>query len=441
MPLDTTGAGVDGGRSIDTATTGQCLRPVPSVWMDELTAREHRSETARSVGADLSSRTNWFQQHPRVVDVVVVLAVFAYNLPIQLGSVPDALWSGTGIVLSVALCAPYLMRRRYPLAVFAAIQAIAFLQILLGVELLVADVMLLLAVYNLAVRARWFVSACAALVSTYWLLVAVVPTMERDHLSIGDVGVLVAVIVWAWTWGRLVQTRRNYVGSLRERAEQLEREKTAEAMIAASTERTRIARELHDIVSHSLSVVVLMSDGAATKVASDPERARKAMLGVRDTGRTAMADMRRMLGVLREDEPGSHTPQPGIGQLDRLVEESVAAGLPVTLETEGDAGSVPASVDLAVFRIVQEALTNVRRHAGPGVTRADVRIRYREDSVEVSIIDDGKGPAGSPFESRTGHGLIGMHERVGAHGGTLRTGARPGGGFEVVASVPKRTEW
>lgn len=387
------------------------------------------------MGAEESGRATWFQQHPRIVDLVVVLAVFAYNLPIQLGSVPDHLWSGTGIVLSAGLCAPYLLRRRHPLGVFAVIQAVAFLQVALGMELLVADVMLLLAVYNVAVRTRWYVSASSAVVLIGWLLVAVVPTMERDHLSIGDVGVLVAVIIWAWTWGRLVQTRRRYIGSLRERAEQLEREKAAEAAIAASTERTRIAREIHDVVSHSLSVVVLMSDGAAAKVDTEPAQAKAAMLGVRDTGRTALADMRRMLGVLRDNEPGSHAPQPGIAQLGRLVEDSVAAGLPVSFTLEGDAEPVPASVDLAVFRIVQEALTNARQHAGPDVTRVDVRIRHRQEAIEVSITDDGRGPVEAE-ERRTGHGLIGMRERVAAHGGTLCTDGRPGGGFTVVATVP-----
>lgn len=403
--------------------------------MGEITPREDRSGAAWSAGAEENSRSNWFQQHPRVVDLVVVLAIFAYNLPIQIGSVPDHLWPGTGIVLSAGLSAPYLLRRRYPLGVFACIQTVAIIQVALGVELLVADVMLLLAVYNLAVRARWYVSAISAAVLIAWLLIAVVPTMARDHLSIGDVGVLVAVIAWAWTWGRLVQTRRRYIDSLRERAVQLEREKETESAIAASTERTRIAREIHDIVSHSLSVVIIMSDGAATKIDTEPVQAKGAMLAVRDTGRTAMADMRRMLGVLRDGEPGSHAPQPGIAQLDRLIEGSVAAGLPVAFSVEGKPGTIPASVDLAVYRIVQEALTNVRRHAGP-VSRVDVRVRHREDAIEVSITDDGKGPVAND-EERTGHGIIGMQERVTAHGGTLRTGARPGCGFEVVAIVPK----
>lgn len=406
--------------------------------MDRSAPREDRSGAIRSAGAEAGGRSNWFQQHPRTVDLVVVLAVFAYNLPIQLGSVPDGLWPGTGVVLSAGLCGPYLLRRRYPLGAFAAVQAVAFVQVLLGIELLAADAMLLLVVYNLAVRSRWYLSAAAAAVAIGWLLVAVGPTMARDHLSIGDVGVLVAVLVWAWTWGRLVQTRRRYIDSLRQRAEQLEREKATEAAMAAAKERTRIAREIHDIVSHGLSVVVVMSDGAAKTVDAAPEQAKTAMLGVRDTGRAALADMRRMLGVLRDDEPGSRAPQPGIAQLDRLVEDSAAAGLPVSFSVAGESGPepIPTSVDLAVFRIVQEALTNARRHAGPGVTRVDVRISHEEDAIEVSVVDDGRGPTGRDADG-TGHGLIGMRERVAAHGGALRTGVRPGGGFEVIASVPK----
>lgn len=410
---------------------------VNSVAMDRLAPCEDRSGAIRFMGDEAGGRSNWFQQHPRTVDLVVVLAVFAYNLPIQFGSVPDDLWSGTGVVLSVGLCGPYLLRRRYPVGAFVAVQTVAFVQVLLGVELMPADLMLLFVVYNLAVKTRWAFSVVATVVTLGWLLAVTVPTMARDHLSVGDVGVLFTIVVWAWTWGFLVQNRRRYIESLRQRAEQLEREKATEAAMAAVTERTRIAREIHDIVSHGLSVVVVMSDGAAKTVDSAPEQAKTAMLGVRDTGRAALADMRRMLGVLRNDEPGSRAPQPGIAELDRLVEDSAVAGLPVSFSVAGESGvePIPTSVDLAVFRIVQEALTNARRHAGPEVTRVDVRIAYQEDTIEVSVVDDGKGPAGC---DGTGRGLIGMRERVAAHGGVLRTGARPGGGFEVVASLPKR---
>lgn len=406
--------------------------------MDGGTAGRDRGGGALPGGGEERGRGTWFRQHPRLIDLVVVLAIFAYNLPIQFGSVPEGLWPGTSLALSVALCAPYLWRRRRPLLVYACIQAAALVQIGLGVGLLVADVLLLLAVYNLAVRMRWQVSAAAAAVTVAWLLIAVGPALSLGHLSIGDVGVLVAVIAWAWTWGRLVQTRRRYIGSLHERAEQLEREKAAEATMAATAERTRIAREIHDVVSHSLSVMVVMSDGAATTIDAEPAGSKTAMLAVRDTGRTALADMRRMLGVLRDGEPGSRAPQPGIAQLDRLIEDSAAAGLPVTFSVEGQPGPVTASVDLTVYRVVQEALTNVRRHAGPSVTEVRVIVRHEKDMIRVSVSDDGAGPAENAA-AQGGHGLIGMRERVAAHQGVLRTGARPDGGFEVNATVPKES--
>ena len=160
------------------------------------------------------------------------------------------------------------------------------------------------------------------------------------------------------------------------------------------------------------------------------------MLTVRDTGRGALADMRRMLGVLREDEPGSTAPQPGIDQLESLVTESRTAGLPTALTAHGDRASLRDGLGLTVYRLVQEALTNTRKHAGPGLTRVDVRLECRDDEVEVRIVDDGRGrPDAEP--GTNGHGLLGMRERVAAHRGALRVGPRDGGGFEVVAVLPR----
>ena len=203
-----------------------------------------------------------------------------------------------------------------------------------------------------------------------------------------------------------------------------------------AAERARIAREIHDIVSHSLSVVVVMSDGAASKVDTEPERAKSAMLGVRDTGRSALTEMRRMLGVLRDDEPGSHAPQPGIAQLQRLVEDSKKTGLPVTLTIEGEPVPVSAGLDLTVYRIVQEALTNIHKHAG-SVRTVEVRLGFGESEVELRITDDGPGLDSGPGGESGGHGLVGMRERVAAYGGTLDAGLRPSGGFEVKAMLPK----
>lgn len=374
-----------------------------------------------------------------LVDLLVAVGVFLYNLPTIATSAPHLTY-GSGdyaalVVLSLVMCAIYILRRRSPLAVLVAMLALACAQLLFGAPIIMADIIVLFAVYTVATRYVWPVSLPAALVVVGWLLVAIVPNLGDDFIDVGQLGVLIVVTLWVWTWGTLVRIRRQYMDGLRERAEQAERQRETNARIAVADERARIAREIHDIVSHSLSVVVLMSDGAASKVESEPERARSAMLTARDTGRTALTDMRRMLGVLRDDEPGSHAPQPGTAQLDALVEQSYAAGLPVTLTIEGEATSVPDGVGLTIYRLVQEALTNVRKHAGPNLTRADVRLEYRQDEVEVCITDNGQGPVNDRPDSN-GHGLVGMRERVAAHGGTFTAGPRESSGFEITAMLP-----
>lgn len=379
---------------------------------------------------------SWWRERSWLLDLLVAMVVFFYNLPILPVYVADGPRLVALVVVSVGLCALYLLRRRYPLTVFSGILVVACVPLLLGVGLIPADLMLLFATYNVATRFRWWVSLPAAVGVVLWLLIAVVPRLGEEYLDIGELGLLLIVVVWVWTWGTLVRIRRDYVSSLQERARQLEREREAQAQIAVTEERARIAREIHDIVSHSLSVVVVLSDGAASTVDTEPERAKSAMLSVRDTGRNALAEMRRMLGVLRDDEPGSHAPQPGIGQLERLVEESKKAGLPVTLTVQGDPAPVSAGVDLAVYRVVQEALTNVRRHAGPAVRTVEVLLRYGDADVEVRITDDGQGYRRDPDTEQVGHGLVGMRERAAAYDGTLRAGMRPSGGFEVAAVLP-----
>lgn len=379
---------------------------------------------------------SWLRERVWLLDLLVVLAVFVYNLPILPVYVADGPRLVALAAVSVGLCAPYLLRRRYPLVVFGVIWAAAWVQLVLGAALIPADVMLLLAVYNVTTRYRWGVSLPAALAVVAWLLVAVAPRLDEDFVDIGELVSLIALIALVWTWGMLVRVRRDYVASLQERAHQLEREREAQAQIAVAEERSRIAREIHDIVSHSLSVVVVMSEGAASKVETDPERARSAILGVRDTGRNALAEMRRMLGVLRNDEPGSHAPQPGVGELEQLVQESTKAGLPVTLIVEGEPVPIPVGVDLAVYRIVQEALTNVRKHAGAAVQNVEVRFHYGSTELEVRVADDGQGFRGEADGRPVGHGLVGMRERVATYGGTLRAGMRPSGGFEVTAVLP-----
>ncbi|MFC0673848.1 sensor histidine kinase [Brachybacterium hainanense] len=379
---------------------------------------------------------SWFRERTWLVDLLVTMAVFLYNLPIFPLYARDPLHAVALLLVSAVICGSYLLRRRFPVGVLALMIATTSVQLLLGAPILAADAMLLLAVYNLAVRRTAPVSVLGALAAVAWLLIAVVPRLGEEFIDIGQLGVLIVLTAWVWTWGTLVRIRRQHVSGLQERAEQAERERETRARIAVAEERARIAREIHDIVSHSLSVVVLMSDGAAATVGSEPERARSAMLHVRDTGRSALAEMRRMLGVLREDEPGSDAPQPGMAQLAVLVEQSRAAGLPVALTVDGSPGGMSEGLGLTVFRIVQEALTNVRRHAGPGLRRVDVRIDCRPREVVLRVTDDGQGP-GAGDAGSGGHGLLGMRERAAAHGGTLHVGAAEDGGFEVVAALPR----
>lgn len=396
---------------------------------DDKEAIDDRSESTKAPGS-------WVRERAWLTDLVVVVAVLAYSLPILPVYFADGPRLAALVVVSFGLATPYLLRRRYPLAVFGGGLVAACVQLMLGAALIPADLMLLISMYDIATRFRRWASLSAAAAVVFWLLIAIVPRLGDAYLDIGQLGLLIVVVAWVWTWGTLVRIRRDHIAALQERARQLEREREAQARIAVAEERSRIAREIHDIVSHSLSVMVLMSDGAASTVDSEPERARSAMLTVRDTGRTALAEMRRMLGVLRDDEPGSHAPQPGIAQLERLVEESKTVGLPVTLTVEGQPVEVTAGLDLAVYRVVQEALTNVRKHAGPSLSRVEVHLRYGGTDLEVRITDDGQGFDGGPHSERGGRGLVGVRERVAAYGGTVRAEMRPSGGFKVAAVLP-----
>ena len=202
---------------------------------------------------------------------------------------------------------------------------------------------------------------------------------------------------------------------------QLERSREA----AVAEERARIARELHDVVAHGVSVIAVQADAAEAALADDPERAAKPLEAIRGSAHDALAEMRRMVGVLGETH--ERGPQPGLAQLPALIER---AEVPVTLQLEGEPVAVPASLDLTAYRIVQEALTNVRKHAGGAPTT--VRIAWRPDALELSVRDHGPGPNGHG----DGHGLVGMRERVRIHGGRLSTGPVGGGGFEVLAELP-----
>jgi signal transduction histidine kinase len=231
------------------------------------------------------------------------------------------------------------------------------------------------------------------------------------------------------------RTRRAYLAEVEARAAQLAQARDAEGRHAVQDERVRIARELHDVVAHHVSMVVVQAEAAS--VAATPA-VRTALEAIADTARSALMELRRLLGVLRNsDDRVALAPQPGIAQLNSLVRQVSSAGLPVELRMEGEMPAVPAGIDLSVFRIVQEALTNALRHAGPA--RACVTVRYRGDHLEVEVVDDGAGTGDQPAAGAgPGHGLLGIGERVAMFDGVLHAGPRPEGGFAVVARLPVR---
>jgi signal transduction histidine kinase len=236
----------------------------------------------------------------------------------------------------------------------------------------------------------------------------------------------------AWLVGRDMRRRRGRVTDLESRAAQLEREREEKAQLAVSEERARIARELHDIVAHGVSVIVAQAR-AGPHLTDDPERANGVFRAIESSGREALVELRRLLGILRSDDQQlAIGPQPGLTSLTSLVEQVRASGLPVDLRVEGEPVHLPAGVDLSAYRIVQEALTNVVKHAH--ATSAEVEVRYRPDALELAIVDDGRGAAVST--NGTGHGLIGMRERVALYGGKLDAGRGDGGGYSVRARLP-----
>jgi signal transduction histidine kinase len=240
----------------------------------------------------------------------------------------------------------------------------------------------------------------------------------------------------AWAAGNAFRRHGARERALEARAASLEREREEKVRLAAAEERARIARELHDVVAHSVSVMVVQVGGARGILDSEPETARETLFSVERAGRQALAEMRRMLGILRAPEDGRGlAPQPSLGDVDTVIDQARAAGLSVQLHTEGRPHALAPGLDLAAYRIVQEALTNAVKHAGPA--HADVVLRYGGDQLEIEVDDDGRGPppAGEDHAD-PGHGLVGMRERVALYGGALHTGRRNGGGFAVHARLP-----
>ncbi|MDT6986089.1 sensor histidine kinase [Streptomyces lusitanus] len=337
------------------------------------------------------------------------------------------------------------LRRRMPERMLVLALGVGLAQLVLDVATGPADFALLVIVYTVAaVGARWAsrvalaAGLCAAPLAQLRWPSPHSSTFENVALSI----ILAVPFALAWVLGDSIRTRRAYFAQLEERAARLEKEREAQAKVAVAAERARIARELHDVVAHNVSVMVVQADGAAYVLDAAPDQAKKALETISGTGRQALAEMRRLLGVLRtgeHQEAGEYVPQPGLQQIEDLVEQCRESGLPVDFKVEGTPRELPRGVELTAYRIVQEALTNTRKHGGPNAG-AGVRLVYFDDGLGLLVEDDGKGAPHELYEEGgfdgQGHGLIGMRERVGMVGGTLDAGPRPGGGFRISALLP-----
>jgi signal transduction histidine kinase len=367
------------------------------------------------------------EEHPRASDAALAVA-FAAIVQSDIWTsghyltASKAIYVPTGLLMTL----PLAWRRRAPLAVAAVVMGALVVESLAVGSAPTPDSPLiswLLAIYSVAAHCDRIAALAGGLLS----LAAGLVWMGFDDF-------LFPLVVFggAWFAGRLVRQRQVYALALEERAAALEREQDANARVAAAEERTRIARELHDILSHSVSVIVVQAGAERMALGSDRSAPGDALEAIEKTGRQALSEMRRLLGMLRENsEPPDHAPQPTLEEVELLVSQVCEAGLPVELTIEGDPMALPPGVGVSAYRIVQEALTNVLKHAGPA--SAQVVVRYRPGDLELEVADNGRGPRGT---GDLGHGLVGMRERVALYDGDFDAGARNGGGFVVRARLP-----
>ncbi|WP_265521791.1 sensor histidine kinase [Oerskovia flava] len=407
----------------------------------------------------------WSDEHRFGVDLAATLVVAAVVVPaaaaapVEMVVGPSPGWAA---IWAALLLAPLPWRRVRPVASAVAVFVVALAHMLTGLlVVLPADFAVLVALFSVTVYGpRWAhrTAIVASLLGAFALGVG----LGLQAGNSADMAIMVffstafggTLFLAVWAFGLLRRSRRETLDALRDRARRLEIERDQQAQIATAAERSRIAREMHDIVAHSLSVIIAQADGGRYAATADPEAATRALSTVSDTGRAALADMRRLLGVLRSggDGPGAaedgagaprapapageadRSPQPASGDLESLVAQVRASGLRVSLVRIGTARQLPPGAGLTVYRVCQEALTNVLKHAGPDPA-VTVVVRWKVDTLHLEVDDDGRG-ASARAESSPGFGLLGMRERAAIFGGTITAGPRPGGGFRVRFTMP-----
>ena len=372
---------------------------------------------------------------PRVWDRVLAGAIGLAGVAEVLAN--DELRSASAVVGVLAVSATLLLRRTRPLAAPVLwLAAVAFLSVTGSEPDEITTPFLTMWILPYAIGSRLPLPSALLGMALMWAGLSL-SVLQIETFVWGDLFFPGMFASTFWFAGRIVRSRSRLTAELHEVTVQASEAREGEAARAVAEERRRIAREMHDVVAHSVSMMVVQAGGARRILDRDPARAVAAAELIERTGREALAEMRTLLGVLHAGEQAAYAPQPTLQELDKLVERIRGAGVSVAATVEGERRELPAGVDLAAYRVVQEALTNVVKHGGGAPT--DVHVHYRADAVEVRIADRGSGT----FDARLGsggHGLVGMRERVRMYGGELHAGRRDGGGFEVSVRLPLEGE-
>ncbi len=337
------------------------------------------------------------------------------------------------VSLLLAMTLPLTFRRRNPGAVVLIVGGAGVALPVLDLDSsLFAVFGILVAIHTMAAYGDRRDSLVTAAITALALAIVTV----TGDLSLLETATQYLVFGVVWISGETIRVRRAYAVEMEERARLAEADREARAHRAVAEERARIARELHDVVAHEVSVIVVQAGAARRVLADHPDQAEEALAAIETSGRDALTEMRRLLGVLRHDDDAAMLrPQPGLGRLNALVDQMAEAGLPVAVEIDGEPRDLPAGIDLSAYRIVQEALTNSLKHAGPAA-HARVRLGFGDDRLSIEVSDDGRGGAVRSLGNGSGHGLLGMQERVALFGGDLAAGPRIGGGYRVAAVIP-----
>ena len=410
-------------RRTDAAIPSSRYREVvtPSIW--------HRTKT-------------WFDGlNPWVVDGAVAAIFVIIGLATTSGRgnmSPDVYepQDAFSVFLVLAASVPFVFLRRTPLAVLLFCSTAVCLNSLLGHNEGATPFFLWVAViYVAATCPSWKV-----VIGALGIFLALLVLVLGEHSGLSTSGFALNCVLFAamFMFGLNLKNRKERIDALEERAQALEREKEEGARLAVANERLHIARELHDVVAHSMGVIAVQASVGEHVIDDNLAEAKRALEAISGVSRSTLAEIRRMLGVLRdadtaEDGAPEYAPAPGLGELERLAREVGGTGVPVTVAYDGARVELPRGVDLTAYRIVQEALTNVMKHAG--TASATVRVRYEPGALALEIVDDGRGVNGSA-DGRVGHGLVGMRERVAVYGGTLDAGPKVGGGFRVAVRLP-----